>query len=119
VLPIVIDDDGIHGYGHTRRCASPTQRLALTARDGGCSFPGCDVPAKWTQAHHIIEWWNHGPTDLDNLTLLCGHHHREHTKRGWTVSMINGHPWWTPPTWLDPHQQPRRNTLHHPERLNT
>jgi hypothetical protein len=27
--------------------------------------------------------------------------------------MINGHPHWIPPTWLDPTQTPRRNTAHH------
>jgi hypothetical protein len=31
----------------TRRIASPAQTLALIARDGGCSFPGCDVAPQW------------------------------------------------------------------------
>jgi hypothetical protein len=27
--------------------------------------------------------------------------------------MINGLPWARPPTWIDPHQRPRRNTYQH------
>ncbi|MHB8466281.1 MAG: HNH endonuclease signature motif containing protein [Acidimicrobiales bacterium] len=38
-------------------------------------FPGCDRPPGWCQAHHIIWWTKDGPTDLDNLALLCSHHH--------------------------------------------
>ena len=48
-------------------------------RDGGCTFPGCDRPPGWTQAHHVIHWIKDGPTDIDNLALLCHfHHHRIH-----------------------------------------
>jgi hypothetical protein len=111
----VLEDplDGIIAFGTTRRLASPGQRRALTARDGGCSFPGCTVPAAWTEAHHVIPWLAGGRTDLDNLCLVCGYHHREFEKRGWQVDIVDGHPEWTPPAWLDPDQQPRRNTAHH------
>ncbi len=27
-------------------------------------------------AHHITHWADGGATSLDNLILLCGHHHR-------------------------------------------
>jgi len=50
---------------------SPAQRKALIVRDGGCIFPGCDRPASWCDAHHIIHWLDSGPTDLWNLCLLC------------------------------------------------
>ena len=30
---------------HTKRLASPAQRIVLYAKDRGCSFPGCSVPA--------------------------------------------------------------------------
>ena len=53
-----------------------------------------------------------GPTDIDNLTLLCGYHHRELAKRGWTCHMLDGLPHWRPPAWLDPTQTPIRNTRH-------
>ncbi len=61
--------------GRTTRFANRAQRRALAVRDGGCGFPGCDRPHRYCDAHHII-WWEHdGPTDLDNLVLLCRFHH--------------------------------------------
>lgn len=44
-------------------------------RDGGCVVGGCQVPARWTDAHHIRHWLDGGPTSLNNLVLLCRHHH--------------------------------------------
>ena len=49
------------------------------------------------------------PTDLDNLCLLCDHHHDRIDTGGWQITMRDGVPWFTPPTWLDPTQTPRRN----------
>ncbi len=104
---------GIHDYGSTRRLATPPMRRALAARDHGCTFPGCTVPPSWCQTHHVIPWRAGGPTSLDNLTLVCGHHHRSFEKTGWTCQMHNGLPYWTPPPWHDPDQTPRRNTAQH------
>ncbi|HEY8755920.1 MAG TPA: HNH endonuclease signature motif containing protein [Candidatus Dormibacteraeota bacterium] len=42
-------------------------RAALNFRDKGCRWPGCDRPASWTAAHHVIHWAQGGRTDLDNL----------------------------------------------------
>lgn len=99
--------------GRTQRFANRAQRRALAGRDGGCSFPGCDAPASWCDSHHIIAWVDDGRTDIDNLTLLCGFHHREFERRGWSCLMIDGLPHWVPPRWLDPDQTPRVNTAHH------
>lgn len=63
--------------GRESRTATAAQRRALLVRDGGCIFPGCDRPPGWCEAHHI-EWWDDGgSTDLDNLCLLCSHHHHQ------------------------------------------
>src|SRR4051794_36158999 len=114
VLPVVFTDTGgILAYGTGRRLATRGQRLALAARDGGCSFPGCDRPAAWTEVHHVPEWINGGGTDLDNLCLVCRFHHRNFEKFGWQVHIEDGVPLWTPPPWLDADQRPRRNTAHH------
>ena len=115
LVPAVLDTRGaVLHLGRTRRTASPAQRLALAARDRGCSFPGCDRPPAWCETHHVTPWADGGTTDLDNTTLLCGFHHREHTKRGWTVRIVHGLPEWIPPRWIDPQQLPRRNSTHHP-----
>ena len=39
--------------GRTSRTATPAQRKALAARDGGCIIPGCQIPAENCQAHHV------------------------------------------------------------------
>ena len=49
-------------------------RRALKARDGGCRFPGC-TNHKFVDGHHIRHWADGGETRLDNLVLLCRHHH--------------------------------------------
>jgi Domain of unknown function (DUF222)/HNH endonuclease len=114
ILSILCDTTGgILSYGRQRRLASKGQRLALAARDGGCSFPGCDRPAAWTEVHHIITWIHGGPTDIDNMCLLCRYHHRHFETLGWQVFMHHGLPWWRPPTWIDPERRPIRNTAHH------
>lgn len=74
--------------GRGSRTVTPAQRRALVLRDGGCTFPGCDCPAAWTDAHHILEWdADDGPTDLDNLLLLCRRHHRVAHRAGWQVTL--------------------------------
>lgn len=56
---------------------------ALVARDGGCTWPGCDRPPGWCDGHHIRSWADGGATDLGNLRLLCRRHHRmAHGHRG-------------------------------------
>jgi len=62
--------------GRATRVVSPAQRTALTVRDGGCVFPGCDRPPAWCEAHHVRHWLHGGATDPGNLVLLCRAHHR-------------------------------------------
>jgi len=120
VVPVLFGDNGrLLNLGRTQRLASAAQRRALAARDGGCSFPQCDKPPAWTQAHHIEPWTPAdpasppGPTDVDNLTLVCGYHHRHFESAGWRVRASEGVVEWIPPPWLDPAQRPRRNRSHH------
>lgn len=54
-------------------------------RDRGCVFPGCE-DMRYNQAHHMWWWGRGGPTDLDNLCLLCGFHHKAVHEYGWSVS---------------------------------
>ena len=49
-------------------------RRALRIRDGGCRFPGC-THDRFVDGHHIHHWADGGETSLDNLVLLCRHHH--------------------------------------------
>ena len=104
----------IHAYGDTHRLFTPGQRLAMIARDHGCSFPGCTVGPAWCQAHHITPYAHGGPTSVDNGTLLCGYHHRYFDQLGYTCVLVNGVPHWLPPRWADPTRTPIRNTAHLP-----
>jgi hypothetical protein len=63
--------------GRATRAVSPGLRRALAVRDHGCIHPTCDRPPPWTDAHHITHWADGGPTNLDNLALVCRHHHRQ------------------------------------------
>jgi hypothetical protein len=65
--------------GRTTRTATSAQWKALVVRDRHCQAPGCKQPPDRCEAHHIRHWAPpyYGPTDLDNLQLLCWHHHRE------------------------------------------
>lgn len=101
VIPAVFDQGQILSAGRARRLATRRQRDALIARDRGCAASGCDAPPAWTQAHHIVHWAHGGRTDLDNLVLLCGQHHRAvHTGR-WTITTdAHGIPQVRPPPWL-------------------
>lgn len=86
IIPVVLNASGaVLDLGRSRRIASKFQTLALIARDGGCSFPACDHPPEWCQRHHIKGWVDGGLTDLNNLTLLCGYHHRNFAGKGWAL----------------------------------
>jgi hypothetical protein len=114
IIPVICNETGgVLAYGRGRRLAARGQRLAMAARDGGCSFPGCNRPAAWTEVHHVRDWIDGGCTDIDNMCLLCRYHHREFAKRGWDVVMQDGVPYWRPPAWIDPERRPVRNSAHH------
>jgi hypothetical protein len=113
VATVLNHSGGVLAFGRTRRLATRAQRLALAARDGGCTFPGCTRPPAWTEAHHVIPWWRDGTTDLANLCLVCPYHHRHFERLHWQVVMRGGVPYWIPPPWVDPDQRPIRNTAHH------
>jgi hypothetical protein len=95
--------------GRTTRVVSPAQRTALAVRDGGCVFPDCDRPLARGEAHHLVHWLDGGPTDLDNLALVCRAHHRAVHEGGWQLRrQPDGRLTATPPR---PHRPRRR---HHP-----
>lgn len=71
--------DGENGeplnIGRKSRLIPPALRRALRMRDDGCRFPGC-THKYFVDGHHIKHWADAGETSLDNLALLCRHHHR-------------------------------------------
>jgi hypothetical protein len=68
--------------GRAKRLYNTAQRKAMGIRDGGCRAEGCEIPAAWCEAHHLIPWSKGGKTDLADGVLLCSHHHhRAHDDR--------------------------------------
>ena len=64
---IIFGDNGDVLYlGDKVRCFTPKQRAAIAARDGGCIIPGCTIPARWTEVHHVLPAGKGGPTNVDN-----------------------------------------------------
>ena len=80
--------------GRRTRLIPPALRTALAVRDRGCTFPGCDRPPPWTDAHHVRHWTNGGDTALHNLILLCRQHHRTIHNGHWHV-LRDPHGRWT------------------------
>jgi hypothetical protein len=76
-------DRSVLDVGRKRRTIPPALRRALEVRDRGCRFPGCGM--RFTDAHHVRHWADGGETSLDNLILLCGHHHRLVHEQGWKI----------------------------------
>lgn len=83
--------------GRTRRTVTPAQWKALRIRDRHCRFPGCYRPASWCDAHHIDPWAHGGTTGINNLLLLCRHHHRLVHDQGWKLTGTPTNPTFTPP----------------------
>ena len=101
---------------HTKRLASPAQRIVLYAKDRGCSFPGCSVPGYLCEAHHCNRYATNPVTDVNDLTFGCGPNHKL-AEQGWTTRKnAHGQTEWIPPPHLD-RGQARVNTFHHPEKL--
>ncbi len=90
VLTVVEDEAGNPlDVGRKQRTVSTSLRRALYARDRGCSFPGCHRQ-RYLDAHHLHHWADGGDTSLENLTLLCTHHHRGLHEGGFKIEREDG-----------------------------
>lgn len=77
LAPVVLGGASeILDVGRDHRLITPQLRRALSGRDGSCQFPGCQTADEQCEAHHIQPWWAGGATSLENLVLLCPHHHK-------------------------------------------
>ena len=89
ITPIVVkslSDPQPLDVGRTSRDPSPSQRKAVIARDRHCIFPGCDMPPERCEIHHRKHWADDGPTDANNLDLLCVRHHHLNHEGGWSYT---------------------------------
>jgi Domain of unknown function (DUF222)/HNH endonuclease len=84
---VAVDDAAGHTMyeGRARRFPSGAQRREVIRRDRHCRFPGC-ANATFAAVHHVVPWNLGGGTDLDNLVLLCKHHHGVVHRNGWSMT---------------------------------
>jgi hypothetical protein len=71
--------------------------VALTERDRCCVVPGCDVTQGLERDHWRIAFADGGPTCLENLALLCAHHHYQRTHQRFRLHGGPGRWGWEPP----------------------
>jgi hypothetical protein len=90
VVSVLERDGDVVDVSRIHRVVSPRLRLALQARDQGCRFPGCSVPAARTEGHHIRHWAHGGRTNMRNLVSLCRFHHRRHHEGAFHIRVENG-----------------------------
>ena len=121
ILPVVLGSDSqILDVGRTTWLFTGDLRQAITVRDRGCVFPGCDREPRDCEAHHIVPWTLGGPTSIDNAALVCPTHHRlvepdsnadratEHER--WHLRMsLDGKPDVIPPSHRDQHRHHQRH----------
>lgn len=114
VVPAVLGAAGEPlDIGRATRVWPAAIRRAITLRDRGCVFPGCDRPARWSELHHVWFWVDGVPTSVSNGCVVCGYHHTLIHRGDWAVRMAgDGRPEVIPPAWVDPDRRPRRNTVH-------
>ncbi len=95
-LRIVFHEAGdIRAVCHLGRTINQQLRTALVFRDRTCVVPGCGT-SFGLEIDHIVPFAEGGPTTLDNLALLCHHHHFLKTYEGWVLSSEGTGPKGTP-----------------------
>ena len=108
IIPMILDGPGGPAdVGRSARTVPLRLRRLLIARDRHCQWPGCNQPPSRCDAHHIHHWTDGGPTDLDNLVLLCHtHHHHLHQHGHKMIPQPDGT--WTTIQETGPMPAPRR-----------
>lgn len=88
LIPAVLGTDSEPlDVGRSKRLVTGGLRTAVILRDRGCTFPGCDRPPQFCEAHHVRPWWAGGSTSLRNSALLCSRHHQTVHRHGYTAAV--------------------------------
>lgn len=113
VLPVVLGGDGaVLDVGQATRVFTKAMRSAIAARDGGCTWPGCDRPASWCDTHHVTWFSKGGATSVANGALLCTFHHTKIHQGDWQMRMTPSGPEFRPPDWMRSDGDWIHNTVH-------
>jgi hypothetical protein len=86
VMRVILDGrSSVIDVGRSKRLVDGPLRKVLALRDKHCRWPGCERPASWCDAHHLVHWAHGGETNADNCVLLCRRHHRMVHEGGWQL----------------------------------
>ncbi len=83
-MPVENSNSGLQLKVQGRRASAPLERAVKVRDEGVCQFPGCEN-RRFIHMHHVKHWADGGPTDLDNLVLLCSTHHRAVHEGGYSL----------------------------------
>lgn len=86
VATVLMSHQKVIGVHHQRRRPNAYQQTALDFLYPTCAAAGCT--ARTCQADHRIDWAKTHHTVLDELDLLCRHHHDLKTRNNW--SLVDG-----------------------------
>jgi hypothetical protein len=113
IIPAVLGSDSeVLDLGVPNRLATAKQRFHIALRDGGCLFPGCDLPPMSCLPHHRIHHIDGGPTAEHNLDSFCSFHHHCVHEGGWTYKIIDAETLeFSPPAGGPPRTSKRRSLL--------
>ena len=110
---ILFDGHGLPlWHGRRTRTATPQQWRTLVVRDRGCVL--CGAAPSYCHAHHIVAWTApaEGPTDIDNLVLVCNRHHHHIHQHHLTLTRHSDGQWTTADS---SHRKPAHSN-HHDQR---
>jgi hypothetical protein len=79
-------------------------RVAILERDRTCRVPGCHRDLGLEHDHWQVDYAKGGATSLENIALLCRHHHQLKTHQGWRLVRHNGEWQFLPPESPKPRQ---------------
>lgn len=84
VRRVVLDSRNVViDYGTKQRLFTGLARQAAMLLATTCEYPGCTIPAAWSQVDHNHEWHRGGHTDQDNRNIECGFHNTDKHRKRW------------------------------------
>ncbi len=92
IVQITEDEHGTPlSVGRKTRSIPASIKRALLRRDQTCRFPGC-TNRVFLEGHHIQHWLHGGETSLENVLLICSHHHHFVHEYNYRIERSEGGP---------------------------
>jgi hypothetical protein len=77
----------MRGDSHVRFGGRPAETDRSKDRHRAAGRPYCHTPAPWTDGHHLTPWHHGGHTRVEDLLLLCRHHHATVHEGRWRIRL--------------------------------